>query len=351
MTKDELYIQRCFDLARLGAGQVSPNPMVGAVLVYENRIIGEGWHQRYGEAHAEVNAVASVKPQDRHLLTKATLYVSLEPCCIFGRTPPCTDLIIKNQIPKVVISCLDQTPGVAGTGVKILQAQGIEVITGVLEKTGQELSRFRNHFVTQNRPYIFLKYAQSLDGFIGRPDEQVWISNIFAKRLVHKWRSEVDAILVGTNTARIDNPQLTNRLYLGKSPLRIIFDRKLALSHQLNIFDAAAKTLIFTEQDTPDLQRQTPNVTYQKIDFRQDFLPNLLTNLHQRNITTLFVEGGAKVLQSFINEQLWDEALVFIGHKTLGKGIPVFGLPGGVLKEKHQLGSDQLLRFQKLHNR
>lgn len=348
MTKDELYIQRCLDLARLGAGRVSPNPMVGAVLVYEDRIIGEGWHQKYGEAHAEVNAVKSVKPEDQHLLAKATLYVSLEPCCIFGRTPPCTDLIIKHKIPKVVISCLDQTPEVAGTGVRILQDHGVEVISGVLEEQGKELARFRNNFVTRQRPYIFLKFAQTLNGFMGQPDEQIWISNAFSKRLVHKWRSEVDAILVGSKTALVDNPQLTNRLYFGKSPLRIVLDRNLTLPKDLNIFHQPHETLIVTEASSD--QRPETNIQYLQLDFDQDFLNQLLQHLHQQKVTTLLVEGGAKLLQSFIDQDLWDEALILVGNKTIEKGIPA-PLVSGNITTRFSLGKDQIIRYQNVYIR
>ncbi len=342
-------MQRCFDLARLGAGRVSPNPMVGAVLVHDGRIIGEGWHQKYGEAHAEVNAVRSVAEADRHLISKSTLYVSLEPCCIFGRTPPCTDLIIQHKIPKVIISCLDQTPEVAGTGVRILREHGVEVVTGILETAGKALSRFRNNFVTKQRPYIILKYAQSPDGYMGKVDEQVWISSAFAKRLVHKWRSEVDAILIGTNTARTDDPQLTNRFYFGKSPIRVILDRKSALPNHLKIFDPSVETLIFSERQTPNTQSQTSKSEYVQIDYQQNFLPEMLANLHQRKITTLLVEGGSQLLQSFIDAQLWDEALVFTGSTALGEGVPAPRLLGAQLKAQYTLSTDQLLYFQALN--
>ncbi|MDX1943143.1 MAG: bifunctional diaminohydroxyphosphoribosylaminopyrimidine deaminase/5-amino-6-(5-phosphoribosylamino)uracil reductase RibD [Saprospiraceae bacterium] len=347
MNQDELYIQRCFDLARLGAGNVSPNPMVGAVLVYENHIIGEGFHQKYGEAHAEVNAVNSVKPADRALIEQSTLYVSLEPCCIYGRTPPCTNLIIKHKIPKVIISCLDQTPGVAGQGVQLLRNHGVEVITGILEAQGQELVRFRNHFVTRNRPYVVLKFAQTLDGFMGLPDEQIWISNEFSKRLVHKWRSEVDAILIGTKTALIDNPQLNNRLYFGKSPLRIVLDRNLILPQHLHIFDQNQPTLIVTENSS---LKPASSLPYLELNFEDDFLNQLLKHLHQQKITTLLVEGGSKILQSFIEQDLWDEAYVFIGNKTIVKGIPAPTLPGPVIA-RFSLGSDQMIRYQNVHIR
>ncbi len=223
MNQEEIYVQRCFDMAVLGVDKVSPNPMVGAILVHKNRIIGEGYHEKFGQAHAEVNALRNVEPSDKKYISSSTLYVSLEPCCIHGNTPPCTDLIIKNGIPEVVISCLDQTPKVAGEGVGKLKRSGINVFEGLLKQKGERLSNIRNTFVTEERPYIILKYAQSLDGFIGKPDRQVWLTNSVSKRLVHKWRQEADAIIVGTNTALIDNPKLTTRYFSGSCPLRIVF--------------------------------------------------------------------------------------------------------------------------------
>jgi len=308
----EAYMRRCFDLARLGAGSVSPNPMVGAVLVHQNRIIGEGFHRQYGFAHAEVNAVNNVRAEDRQLLPEATLYVSLEPCCIFGKTPPCTNLILENRIPKVVISCLDQTPGVAGNGVKILQAGGVEVITGVLEAEGQRLSAIRNTYVTQQRPYVILKFAKTKDQFIGPEDgSQYWITNAYTKRLVHRWRSETDAILVGTNTALSDDPQLTNRLYFGKSPLRVVLDKSLRLPKTLALFDGTMPTLVFTERtDAPG----SNNLEYASIVFDQNLVPQILARLAEKKCTSLIVEGGAQILQAFLDAGLWDEARVFTGQ-------------------------------------
>ncbi|NJK84368.1 MAG: bifunctional diaminohydroxyphosphoribosylaminopyrimidine deaminase/5-amino-6-(5-phosphoribosylamino)uracil reductase RibD [Saprospiraceae bacterium] len=222
--EDTLFLQRCFDLARLGAGAVAPNPMVGAVVVHKGKIIGEGYHQKYGKAHAEVNAIDSIPSALKYLLPQSTLYVSLEPCCFFGNTPACTDLIIRSKIPKVVIAALDATPEVSGKGVAILKKHGIEVVISGNE--GNALVRPRTVFVQQNRPYLILKYAQTRDGFIGKPNERLIISNLYTQRLVHKWRSEVNAILVGTNTAVLDNPQLNNRLYFGQSPIRLLLDPK-----------------------------------------------------------------------------------------------------------------------------
>lgn len=339
----EKYIRRTFQLAQLGAGNVSPNPMVGAVLVNNDRIIGEGYHQQHGQAHAEVNALKNVRAEDRHLIAQSTLYVSLEPCCIFGRTPPCTNLILDNEIPKVVISCLDLTPKVAGNGVQILRDAGVEVITGILEEEGLWLSRFRRTFVTQNRPHIILKFAQSQDGFLGKPDKQVWLTNTYSKRYVHKMRSKIDAILIGSNTARVDNPQLTNRLYIGKSPLRIVLNQNKDLSTNLNIFQTATPTWWINKKT--DGQLANSNTQLVKIDFDEYLLPNLLQKLQAANITSLMIEGGAATLQHFIDANLWDEAQILTADTLLQNGIkaPVLF---GELREKHDLGSDSLSLIQ-----
>ncbi len=321
----EAYMKRCFDLARLGAGNVSPNPMVGAVLVHGDRIIGEGFHQQYGHAHAEVNAVNNVRSKDKGLLSEATLYVSLEPCCIYGKTPPCTNLIIENHIPHVVISCLDHTPGVAGKGVEMLRKAGIKVTTGVLEAEGQRLSAIRNTFVTRQRPYVILKFAQTKDHFFGPEDgSQFWITNAYSKRLVHRWRSEVDAILVGTQTALNDNPELTNRLYFGKSPLRVVLDRTLRLPKTLSLFNGESPTLVFTEKPAVPAKG---NVAYRSLPFDQNLISEILKELATRKCTSLLVEGGAKVMQDFLKAGLWDEARVFTGEKHLLRGITAPTLP------------------------
>lgn len=338
----EKYIRRTFQLAKLGAGNVSPNPMVGAVLVYNNSIIGEGYHQQYGQAHAEVNALKSVRDEDRHLIKASTLYVSLEPCCIFGRTPPCTNLIIENKIPKVVISCLDLTPKVAGHGVKILQNAGVEVLFGILEKEGQWLSRYRSTFVTKQRPHIILKFAQSQDGFMGQSGKQIWITNALTKRYVHKLRAEVDTILVGSNTAKTDNPQLTNRLYKGKSPLRIVLNKQQNLPSSLNIFQADTPTWWVNEKTDKTLSNTTKLV---KIDFNKQLLPTLMQRLYSANYSSLLVEGGATTLQHFIDANLWDEAHIFTGSKVLGKGIKA-PILFGEIKEKHHLSGDDLTIIQ-----
>jgi diaminohydroxyphosphoribosylaminopyrimidine deaminase/5-amino-6-(5-phosphoribosylamino)uracil reductase len=320
MNRDRLFLQRCFDLARLGTGSVSPNPTVGAVLVAHDRIIGEGFHETYGQAHAEVNALRSVSEKDRRLIPESTLYVSLEPCCIYGRTPPCTQLILENKIPRVVIAGLDQTPGVAGRGVAILREQGVEVTILDQFQGGRESSLIRNHFVVRNRPFVILKFARSRDGFMGRPGKQVWLSNALSKRLVHKWRAEVDAIMVGTNTARIDNPRLNNRLFPGAPPLRIVPDRTLSLPENLHLKDGHIETWILTERKEGP-PPSSPNLKYLLHPFSEDFLPELMKKLAESQRSSLLVEGGARLLNSFIRQNLWDEARIIDTPRYLKEGV------------------------------
>ena len=343
MKKEEQYIQRCFDLARLGAGYVSPNPLVGAVLVHNDSIIGEGYHQAYGHAHAEVNAVRSVAEEDRHLLRDSTLFVSLEPCCIQGNTPPCTSLIIREQIPRVVISALDRTPGVAGQGVRILQEAGVQVTVGVLAEEGEQLSAIRNTFVTQRRPYVLLKYAKTAEGFFARSDGQpYWISNAFSKRLVHKWRGEVDAILVTGRTAQLDNPRLTNRLYFGPSPRRIVIDRRLQVPTGHHVLDQSVPTVIFHDKALLPPEQRT-GMRYFPLPPDQDLLP-VLSQLYEQKISTLMVEGGATLLRRFIEQGLWDEARVFQGSRYIAKGIHAPELPVPCSRH-YDLDDDQLFIY------
>ena len=338
MTIDEKYIRRCFELAQLGLGQTKTNPIVGSVIVHNGKIIGEGYHEKYGEGHAEVNAVRSVEPQNLPLLKESTIYVSLEPCFHFGKTPPCVDLILKHQIPRVVISLTDPFPEVAGKSIEKLRQSGVEVEVGVLKEQGAFITRrFLTH-VKHQRPYIILKYAQSKDGFMGKKDEQVWFTNAFSKRLVHKWRMEESAILIGKNTALIDNPQLTNRLYFGKSPIRVVIDRKTSLSSELKIFNGDRSTIVICEKLPVN---QINGVEYLELNFEDDFLKNLLSHLYKKKISSLIVEGGATTLQYFITKELWDEARVFTGLKWLGSGILAPKLPF-TPKNVKQIGSDEL---------
>lgn len=338
LTTDEQYIKRCFEVANLGLGHTKTNPVVGSVIVHDGQIIGEGYHEKYGEGHAEVNAFKSVLSEHLPLLKKSTVYVSLEPCFHFGKTPPCVDLILKHQVPRVVISLLDPFPAVAGKSIQKLQEHGVEVVTGILEAEGRFLARRFLMAVKHQRPYIILKFAQSKDGFMGKKEEQVWFTTPISKRLVHKWRKEEDAILIGRNTALIDNPQLTNRLYFGNSPTRIIINRTADLPRHLTIFTADAPTILVCKKMPID---KIPNVEYLELNFEQGFLKQLLAYLYQKKIGSMIVEGGAKTLQSFIDADLWDEARVFTGQKWLGNGILAPKLNKTPAKVE-QIGVDEL---------
>jgi diaminohydroxyphosphoribosylaminopyrimidine deaminase/5-amino-6-(5-phosphoribosylamino)uracil reductase len=326
--RDEHYMQRCFDLARLGAGSVAPNPMVGAVIVHKNRIIGEGYHQMYGKAHAEVNAVNSVTAEDRHLLKESTIYISLEPCNIHRNTPPCTLLILQEEIPRVVVSSVDQTPGVNGSGLNRLRQAGVEVVEGVLKEQGQRLSEPRNTFVTENRPYVQLKFAQSSNGvFAPEKNEQLWLTHPYTKRLVHKWRSEASAILAGANTVLTDDPKLTNRLYFGHSPVRVLLDLQGNLPSGLNLFSDEAPTLLFRADGLGPIRDLPDSVTVFPVTEDEQPLQYLLRQLHDLKISTLMVEGGIKTLKAFIHAGLWDEALVLTGKHYLSEGRAAPRLP------------------------
>jgi len=345
MTPDEKYMQRCLDLAALGAGTVSPNPMVGAVIVHDGRIIGEGYHENYGQAHAEVNAVNQVLAQHANaeaLLTNSTIYVSLEPCAHYGKTPPCADLIIKHRISRVVVGCRDPFDQVNGKGIEKLQEAGLEVTTGVLEKECKWLNRRFFTRVQQKRPYVILKWAQTADGFFAPGDRrQFWITGEESRRLVHKWRSEEDAILVGKNTVSVDNPQLNTRDWPGKSPKRVVIDRRLELPQDLNIYDQRAETLVFNEVKT-GIEGKIKYIALEDFD---RFVPQyILFQLYLQDIQSVVIEGGAHTLNSFIDANLWDEARVFTGKPILGKGIKAPDIRGKAA-ESLIIGEDQLQIF------
>ncbi len=337
-------MQRCLDLAAHGLGKVAPNPMVGAVVVHDEKIIGEGYHEVYGQAHAEVNAIAQVR--DKELLSESTLYVNLEPCSHHGKTPPCADLIISYQIPRVVIANQDPFPAVAGRGIARLRKAGVEVITGVLEKEAYELNKRFMIFHTQQRPYVILKWAETKDGFIDQKrlpnDDQKpqWITNQLSKRLVHKWRTEEQAIMVGTNTALYDNPQLTARLWEGKDPLRILLDRHLRLPKDLFLFDQSVPTLVFTEQERESIHQ----LEYIRIPFDQNELKAVMHELYHRTIQSIIVEGGSELLQSFLEQNLWDEARVFIGNKHFRHGVSAPDKPDKAF-EIELIGSSELRTY------
>lgn len=321
-------MQRCLHLAVQGLGSVAPNPMVGCVIVHNGKIIGEGFHEKYGSAHAEVNAIRSVT--DEKLLAQSTLYVNLEPCSHYGKTPPCANLIVEKKIPRVVIGSYDPNPLVAGKGIKLLRENGVEVMTEVLKPEADFLNRRFFTFHTQQRPYIILKWAQSADGFIAPADgKPYWLTNEVSKKLVHQWRSEEQAIMIGTNTARTDNPQLTVRLWHGNNPLRVVIDRTLSLPASLHIFNAEAATLVFNEKGNA----VKGNIEKVKIDFSANIEEQILHELFKRNILSIMIEGGTQFLNSFINRLLWDEARVFTVTKKLNEGVKAPQVSGTILNE------------------
>lgn len=350
-------MHRCIELARNGLGNVAPNPMVGCVIVSNGKIIGEGYHQKYGEAHAEVNAINSVK--DKENLKPATLYVNLEPCCYHGKTPPCTDLIIRHKIPKVVIGCTDPAPKVSGKGIKQLKKAGCNVTYGTLEKECKELNKRFFTFNEMKRPYIMLKWAQTMDGFIAYPSAKKpnRISCELSHTIVHKWRSEEQAIMVGTNTAHLDNPQLNVRKWNGKDPLRIVLDKTLRLSKDLHLFDRSIPTVVFTSCEN----KSQKNLEYVNIDFEKNIIPQILKDLYRREIQSIIIEGGTELLNSFIKNDIWDEMRVFIGNKIFGNGtkapeLPSSPVPGArevpthrnsnIECKKENIADDELLIFR-----
>jgi diaminohydroxyphosphoribosylaminopyrimidine deaminase/5-amino-6-(5-phosphoribosylamino)uracil reductase len=318
-------MHRCLELARLGAGHVAPNPMVGAVLVHtgretgEERIIGEGYHRQYGQAHAEVNCIAAVKEEDRHLIVESAIYVSLEPCAHHGKTPPCADLIIRMGIRRVVVGCRDPFPLVNGKGIEKLVAAGLEVTVGVLEAACIALNKRFFTFNTLHRPYIVLKWAQSLDGFIAGMTGRTYISNDYTNRLVHKWRSEEAAILVGPRTALLDDPALTARLWTGPDPLRLVIDKGLELPRTLRLFDGKVRTVVFNRLR----HEEEGMVQYYQLADDSSLIHQVSVALHRLKIQSVLVEGGARLLQSFIDADCWDEVRVITnGALELSRGLP-----------------------------
>lgn len=337
----EIYMQRCLQLAALGNGAVAPNPMVGAVVVQDEYIIGEGYHQVYGQAHAEVNAIQEVVnkyPDAAERLQKSRIYVSLEPCAHQGKTPPCADLIVKHRIPEVIIGCTDTFAAVNGKGIAKLQTAGIQVSSGILEKECRDLNKRFFTFQEQKRPYIILKWAQTADGFLApEPAARFPITGELANRLVHRWRTEEAAILVGTRTALIDNPQLTARLHPGNNPIRIFIDRDLQVPDSHHLLDGTSPTIIFNQKHT----RLEPNRKYFQQDFNE-YLPQfILYQLYLQDVQSLIIEGGKFTLEQFIKVGLWDEARIFTGTDTLKKGLKAPDLEGKKISSE-QIGEDRL---------
>lgn len=336
MIHDSLFISRCLELARKGSGNVAPNPMVGSVLVYNNKIIGEGFHHAFGESHAEVNAINQCTEKgNEYLLEKSVLYVNLEPCSHSGKTPPCTDLILKHKIPKVVIGMKDPFPEVFGKGIKKLEDAGIKVVSGILEKECREANNRFITFHTQKRPFIVLKFAQTADHFIAPMHTMNnKISNEFTDILVHKWRSEESAILIGTKTAAIDNPFLTVRKWKGKNPLRVVMDKNLRLPENLHLFDQSVYTLVFNS-----IKNKTEkNIEFVKIDFDENVISKILSTLHERKILSVLIEGGRNVLSQFIEKNLWDEARIITSNKLFVNGMPSPEIHGKVISKSNATG-------------
>ncbi|MBP6182731.1 bifunctional diaminohydroxyphosphoribosylaminopyrimidine deaminase/5-amino-6-(5-phosphoribosylamino)uracil reductase RibD [Flavobacterium sp.] len=337
----EKYIERCIELAKNGLGTTYPNPMVGSVIVYEDKIIGEGWHKKAGEPHAEVNAVNSVK--DKSLLKKATIYVSLEPCSHFGKTPPCCDLIIKNQIPNVVIGTIDPNIKVAGNGIKKLIEAGIHVTVGVQEAECHELNKRFFTFHKKRRPYIILKWAETQDGFIAplEKDEKkpVWITTVYSRQLVHKWRTEEQAILIGTQTVLDDNPKLNARDWHGNNPIRLIIDQNNRIPRYSHVFDNQVKTILFSKSKTT-IEKE--NTTFEVIDFKENIASQIVEVLYNHHVQSVIIEGGRQTLQTFIDANLWDEARIFVGkiQFTAGTKAPILDKKPF---EKYSIGQDELI--------
>jgi len=317
----EKYISRCINIAKNGIGSTAPNPMVGCVIVYNHKIIGEGFTSPYGGAHAEVNAINSVK--DKSLLKKATLYVTLEPCSHFGKTPPCSNLIIEHGIKNVVIGCLDDNKNVAGQGIAKLNEAGCNVIVGVLEEACKEHHKRFFTFHNKQRPYIILKWAETANGLIAplhkKEKQPVWITNQYSRQLVHKWRAEEHAILVGANTILEDNPSLTTRDWQGKHPIRVVLDKHDKLSKEFKVFDNKSDTIVINKTTAEDI----------------------CNSLFEANINSVIIEGGAKTLKLFIDSGFWDEARVFIGESFFKEGIAAPKITGQLIS-KQQILNDML---------
>ncbi len=327
----EKYISRCIELAKNGLGTTYPNPLVGSVIVYDGKIIGEGWHKKAGEPHAEVNAINSVK--DQSLLSKSTIYVSLEPCSHFGKTPPCSDLIIRHKIPNVVIGTIDPFAKVAGNGIKKLIEAGANVTIGILEEECNLLNKRFFTFHNKKRPYIILKWAETQDGFIAPKTKEnrspVWITNKYSRQLVHKWRNEEQGILAGTQTIIDDNPNLTARDWKGNQPVRIVLDKNKRISKESAIFDSSAHTLLITENE---------------INFSKDVANQICNFLFENGIQSVIIEGGSRTLQTFIDSQLWDEARVFKGLTIFSEGTKAPVINAKIIK-RHKISNDELLIF------
>ncbi|WP_348741790.1 bifunctional diaminohydroxyphosphoribosylaminopyrimidine deaminase/5-amino-6-(5-phosphoribosylamino)uracil reductase RibD [Tenacibaculum sp. 190524A05c] len=340
MNFEEKYMRRCLELGQRGIGTTRPNPSVGAVIVNNGVIIGEGFTDPYGGPHAEVNAIRSVK--DESLFKTSTIYVTLEPCSHFGKTPPCSDLIIEKKIPNVVIGTIDTHSVVAGRGIKRLKDNGVNVVVGVMEEECKKHHKRFFTFQNKKRPFIILKWAETKDGFIAPnhkdTQEPVWISNEYSKQLVHKWRAQEHAILVGTNTVLADNPKLNVRSWTGNNPIRVVLDKSLKISESLSVLDETVKTIVITEVEK---ESSNENLVYETIDFSKPITKQIIEVLVQHKIQSIIIEGGAQTLQTFIDDNIWDEARVFIGENEFGDGVKAPELKAKLEREE-KLQNDTL---------
>lgn len=334
-------MRRALELAELGRGTVSPNPMVGCVIVHKDKIVGEGFHQKYGEAHAEVNAISNI--EDHAILHECTAYVTLEPCAHYGRTPPCADLLIEKKIKRVVVACRDPFDQVDGKGIEKLRKARVDVEIGILEEDARELNKRFFTSVQNERPYVILKWAQTADGFVARENfDSKWISNPYSRQLVHKWRTEEDAILIGKNTAIHDNPTLTAREWTGKNPTRVLLDSNLEVHKDFNLFNNEAPTLILNSLE----EEKKGNIEWIKTEMNNPW--SVLRKLHERRIQSVIIEGGSQVLNSFINENCWDEARIFTAETTFGKGVAAPMIQGELVEEE-AIFADQLTIYRNNH--
>lgn len=342
--EDQKYMLRCIQLAKNGFGTTYPNPLVGSVIVYNNKIIGEGWHYKSGQPHAEVMAIQSVKNQA--LLSKATIYVSLEPCSYTGKTPPCSDLIIQKNIPRVVIGSTDPHPNVSGKGIAKLKNAGIEVLSGVCKAACDDLNKRFFTFHREKRPYIILKWAATLDGFIAplaqNEGEPFWITSLLSKQLVHLWRSQEACIMVGTNTAIKDNPKLDTREVYGNNPVRLTIDKNLRIPTKHKLLANDIPTVIFTSK----IKENQNNLHYETLNWNESIPEQILTYCYKNNLQSIIIEGGTALLQSFINKSLWDEAYVFTGNNLLHSGIAQPDIKTTPFR-KENYGGDTLTFYKK----
>lgn len=339
MDFDQLMMKRCIELASNGLGMTYPNPVVGCVIVRNGQIISDGWHQKAGEAHAEVNAVNKIR--DKEILKDCEIYVSLEPCSHFGKTSPCSDMIVRYGFKKVIVGISDPNSKVNGQGIKRIRDAGIEVKVGVLENECAELNKRFFCYHQNKRPYIVLKWAQTADGFMAAENPiQKWITNPYSKQLVHLWRSQEQSVLVGYKTAKVDNPQLNLRLWSGNQPVRVVIDRDLSLDQKLHLFDGSQKTIIFSEKENSS----RPDVVQLKFD--ENLEESILNELYKSGLQSVIIEGGRKTLDGFINNDLWDEARVFSTAESWASGIKAPWVDGKLIGQK-LIGSDRLKIFRK----